>query len=280
MREHWESVVSPLLRAIGARVLVEVGIAFGLTTTKMLEWVAEHDGVLHGIDPMARRDVLALRDQHGDRFVLHQARSLDALPKIRDPDFILIDGDHNWFTVHRELQAIERVAREEGRRYPLTVLHDVDWPYGRRDMYFDPDAIPVEYRQEFAEGGVLPGVSELGVERGLNARTATAVAEGTPRNGVRTAVEDFISQSELKFHWSSVPGFHGAGILADEALLERTPSLRETLDFFHSSEFLEKQCRALEASRLETQAELEDAHRELRKLRRAATGRAGGTPGR
>jgi hypothetical protein len=280
MREHWESVLRPLLLAVGARVLVEVGISFGLTTAKMLEWVAEHDGVLHGIDPMARKDVLALQDEHGDRFVLHQARSLDALPEIRDPDFILIDGDHNWFTVHRELQVIERVAREDDRPYPLTVLHDVDWPYGRRDMYFDPQSIPAEYRQEFAEGGVLPGVSGLAGERGLNARTATALVEGTPRNGVRTAVEDFISESELKFHWSSVPGFHGAGILVDEVVLERAPALRQTLDFFRSSEFLENQCRALETSRLETQAELEETHRELRKLRRAATGRADGTPGR
>jgi Methyltransferase domain len=280
MREHWESVVSPLLVAVAARVLVEVGIAFGLTTTKMLEWVAAHDGVLHGIDPLPRRDVVALADEHADRFVLHRARSLEALPEIRDADFVLLDGDHNWFTVHRELQAIERVAREEGRPYPLTVLHDVDWPYGRRDMYYDPDTIPAQYRHEFAQGGVLPGVSELGGERGLNARTANAVVEGTPRNGVRTAVEDFIAGSELKFHWSSVPGFHGAGILADATVLERTPGLRETLDFFESAEFLEKQCRTLEASRLETQAELEEARRELRKLRRAASARADGTRGR
>src|SRR3954451_7936647 len=112
MRVHWESVVRPLLEAVQARVLVEVGTDFGGTTRMFLEWATEHDGVVHGIDPYPRREVTALAGEHGDRFVFHRALSLDALPEIRDPDFILIDGDHNWFTVHGELEAIDRVARE------------------------------------------------------------------------------------------------------------------------------------------------------------------------
>ena len=28
------------------------------------------------------------------------------------------------------------------RPLPLLVLHDVGWPYGRRDLYYDPDDIP------------------------------------------------------------------------------------------------------------------------------------------
>jgi hypothetical protein len=282
MGRHWNSVVRPLLIAVMARVLVEVGTAFGGTTTKMLEWAAAHNGVMHGIDPAPKPslDLEALKAQYGDRFVFHRALSLDALPKIRDPDFVLIDGDHNWYSVHGELQAIAQVAREEGRPYPLTVLHDVDWPYGRRDMYHDPETVPAEHRQEAARGGMMPGVEGLLGEQGMNAGMVNAVIEGTPRNGVRTAVEDFLSGTDLKLEWSSVPGFFGAGILADKALLEQTPALREALDVFKSPEFLEKQCRAIEASRVSMLARLQEARRELKAMRRAANEPAGGTPAR
>jgi hypothetical protein len=282
MGRHWESVVRPLLIAVMARILVEVGTAFGGTTTKMVEWAGAHGGVMHGIDPVPNPtlDLNALKRQYGDRFVFHRALSLEALPRIRDPDFVLIDGDHNWYTVHGELHAIAQVVREENRPYPLTLLHDVDWPYGRRDMYHDPETVPAEHRQEHARGGMLPGATELCGEHGLNTIRENALVEGTPRNGVRTAVEDFLAETDLKFDWSSVPGFFGVGILADEALLERTPPLRETLDVFRSPEFLEAQCRALETSRLSTLARLQEARRELSSIRRAtgSSEPAGGTP--
>jgi len=282
MGRHWESVVRPLLIAVMARVLVEVGTAFGVTTTKMLEWAAAHDGVMHGIDPSPRpkMDLDALNEQYGDRFVFHRELSLGALPRIRDPDFVLIDGDHNWYTVHGELHAIAQVAREENRPFPLTLLHDVDWPYGRRDMYHDPSTVPAEHRQEHASGGMVPGRSELAGEQGLNAFMQNAVAEGTPRNGVRTAVEDFLAETDLKLDWSSVPGFFGVGILADAQVLARTPALRGALDVFRSPEFLEAQCRALELSRVNTLARLHEARRELRALRRGASEPADGTPAR
>jgi Methyltransferase domain len=282
MGSHWESVVRPLLIALMARVLVEVGIAFGRTTTKMLEWAAAHDGVVHGIDPTPKPtlDLDELKANYGDGFVFHRALSLDALPKIRDPDFVVIDGDHNWYTVHGELYAIARVANEENRPYPLTLLHDVDWPYGRRDVYHDPETVPAEHRQEHARGGMLPGVTELSGARGLHADSHNALVEGTPRNGVRTAVEDFLAETDLNLLWTSVPGFFGLGILADEVLLERTPALREAIDAFHTPEFLEAQCRALETSRLHTLTGLQEARRELRSIRSAAGSSepAGGTP--
>jgi hypothetical protein len=282
MGSHWESVVRPLLIALMARVLVEVGIASGRTTTKMLEWAAAHNGVMHGIDPAPKPtlDLDKLKTNYGDGFVFHRALSLDALPRIRDPDFVVIDGDHNWYTVHGELHAIRRVVREENRPYPLTLLHDVDWPYGRRDNYYDPETVPAEHRQEHARGGMLPGVTELSGDRGLHAGSQNALVEGTPRNGVRTAVEDFLAESDLNLLWTSVPGFFGVGILADEVLLERTPALREAIDVFHTPEFLEEQCRALEMSRVNTHVRLQEAHRELRSIRSAAGSSepAGGTP--
>jgi Methyltransferase domain len=272
MGRHWESVVRPLLAALAGRVLVEVGIAFGVTTRRLLEWATANDAVVHGIDPAPNPplDLDEVEAKYGDRFLFHRALSLDALPKIRDPDFVLIDGDHNWYTVHSELHAIARVASEEGRPLPLTLLHDVDWPYGRRDMYYNPETVPAEHRHEHTRGGLLPGVVEPTGERGLNARFQNALVEGTPRNGVRTAVEDFLAETEMDLLWTSVPGFFGVGILADEKLLERRPAVRDAIDVFHSPEFLEEQCRAIELARLTTLARLMETGRALTRTRREA----------
>jgi hypothetical protein len=257
MTKDWESIVRPLLDALMPRVLVEVGVASGLTTTKLLDWAVAHNGVVHGIDPSPERDRLnQLKAGYGERFVFHDALSLDALPRVRDAEFVLLDGDHNWYTVHGELHAIAKIAREEGRSYPLTLLHDVDWPYGRRDLYYAPETIPAEHRHEHARSGMLPGVVELAGKEGLNAGMENAVVEGTPRNGVRTAVEDFLAETDVELHWTSVPGLCGVGILADERVLESTPALRHAIDVFRSPDFLEERCRALELERLNASVRL------------------------
>jgi len=82
------------------------------------------------------------------------------------------------------------------------------------------------------------------------------VVEGTPRNGVRTAVEDFLAETDLELQWTSVPGFCGVGILADERLLERTPALPRAIAWLRSPEFLDQRCRALELERLNANVRL------------------------
>ena len=53
---------------------------------------------------------------------------------------VVIDGDHNYYTVSEELRLIgERAA---GAELPLLLFHDVCWPHARRDDYFAPELIP------------------------------------------------------------------------------------------------------------------------------------------
>ena len=65
-------------------------------------------------------------------------------------DAALIDGDHNWFTVvPRAADARPRSRERPDRPCPVMILHDVLWPYGRRDLYYEPSRIPDEYRQPY-----------------------------------------------------------------------------------------------------------------------------------
>ena len=61
-------------------------------------------------------------------------------------DAALVDGDHNWYTVYNELKMLAATARDAGAPLPLLIMHDVCWPYGRRDLYYAPERIPEEFR--------------------------------------------------------------------------------------------------------------------------------------
>jgi len=137
--------------------------------------------------------------------------SLEVLPKLTSPfDCILIDGDHNWYTVYHELNVIreKNLLRTGG----LIFFHDVDWPWARRDMYYQPDTIPTQYQQEWAKLGVVRGNCELS-DNGSFGGYRKAVREGGPRNGVLTAIDDFLLENPGKFRFFRVRAGSGLGTL-------------------------------------------------------------------
>jgi hypothetical protein len=122
-------------------------------------------------------------------------------------DAVIIDGDHNYYTVSEELRLIAAAHHE----LPLLLFHDVAWPHGRRDDYYSADDIPPEHRHEIAEGGgLIPG--EPGVHHGGLPYRAAAAREGGPRNGVLTAVDDFVAERD-DLRLAIVPVFFGLGVV-------------------------------------------------------------------
>jgi hypothetical protein len=263
-----QAVVRPLLAAAEPDVVVEVGVFRGSITKLALRVTEPWGGKVHAIDPAPHDDfdVRALQEEYGGRLVFHHALSLEVLPKIRAADAALIDGDHNWYTVYHELTTLARVAAEEGKPFPLTLLHDIEWPYADRDMYHFPDTVPPEHRQPYEQSGVRLDTDEL-VEDGMNARCYNAVARGGPRNGVRTAIDDFLSEVDAPVSFTSVIGFFGLGVLYDERQLERRPQLRARIAELDSAEWLKEQCRRIERGRLMAVTRLQ----RLAERRRAAS---------
>jgi hypothetical protein len=155
---------------------------------------------------------VALADAH-ERVQLIRETSLDALPRIAaDAQAIVIDGDHNYYTVAQELRLIGEQSDAAGSGLPLLLLHDVCWPHGRRDDYFDVSQIPAEYRREPLVGdgaGIAPEDSGARADGLPYARSAAR--EGGPRNGVLTAVEEFVDGRE-RVRLVVVPAFFGFGV--------------------------------------------------------------------
>jgi len=138
--------------------------------------------------------------------------SLEVLPKLTEQfDCILIDGDHNWYTVFNELRLIEE--RNLLRNGGAIFLHDVSWPYGRRDMYYDLKNVPAEFTQPNAKKGIIRGESKLSDTEGINNIVYNALVEGGPRNGVLTAVEDFMNLHSCKYQYLSSDREVGLGML-------------------------------------------------------------------
>ncbi|MCU0267077.1 MAG: class I SAM-dependent methyltransferase [Acidimicrobiales bacterium] len=231
MFPFWSHAIAPLLEVVRPATVLEIGSQHGETTQQVL--AALPTAELHVIDPAPGFDVEAWQTRHGERFVFHRALSLDVLPSLPPVDLALVDGDHNWFTVSNELDVLRRTAASAGRPLPVLVLHDVCWPYGRRDGYYAPETVPAEHRQPFAYQGMVPGRSELVADGGTNGWIANAAHEGGPRNGVRTALEDFLADLPSEgpdVRCLVIEVLAGLAIVASDDQRTRRPDLDALLD--------------------------------------------------
>jgi Methyltransferase domain len=212
---HWGASLAnlaelmiPCLDAVGPRSVAEIGAYAGDLTGLLLRWAAGSGALIQAIDPSPKDELVAL-SEHRPELELVRETSHEALRHIPVPEAVVIDGDHNYYTVSEELRLIEE--RAAGGTLPLLMLHDVAWPHARRDSYFAPELIPEEHRQPMVEGpGLFPGVP--GTRPGGLPYHWAAEREGGPRNGVLTAVEDFVSERD-GLRLAIVPAFFGLGVV-------------------------------------------------------------------
>lgn len=231
----WDSIIGPLFAVARPRVIVEIGAEEGRHTHKLLAYCGANDAMLHAIDvfPLPARE--EWQREHADHLRFHQGTSLEILPTLDPYDAILIDGDHNWYTVFHELKAIEEMAKRSGT-FPLVFLHDTGWPTAHRDSYADPERIPSEHRHPYERGGIIPGRKQPGKreEGAFCPDFLFASREGGPCNGVRKAVEDFLKATDMPLRCIFLPGMHGLGILASEEYCALHSDVRAFLDSLES----------------------------------------------
>lgn len=254
MHPFWQLVVEPVLDAAGADTVIEIGAEQGRTTALLLDRASRRKkGTVHAIDPAPRFDASEWELEWGERFRFHRGRSLDLLPSVAgQADAVLIDGDHNHYTVLRELALIGRASAESGTPFPVVLAHDVGWPYGRRDLYYDPESIPAEFRHDAARAAILPGRSELG-DPGINGGLWNATVEGGPRNGVLTAIEDFVGAGSPPCETVTITGMHGLAVIVSRELLQSSADMSAEFDALASVEFLSRWTEQLEAARIQAE---------------------------
>ena len=249
-------LMTACLDAVKAKSVLEIGAYRGELTELLLDWAGDAASVA-AIDPLPTDELRRVAADHSE-LELHEETSHEVLARIDMPDAIVLDGDHNYFTLSGELRLIAERSEEQ---LPLLMFHDVGWPHARRDSYYAPDRIPEDQRQPLAHNtGLVPG-NEGVDESGLPFEWAAA-REGGERNGVLTAIEDFMTRGE-GLRLVRVPAFFGFGVLwAEDSPYAQW--LANILDPFDENPVLAR----LEANRV---AHLIAAHgrgRELHQLKR------------
>lgn len=214
-------LILPCLDHAGVRSIAEIGSEHGGMSKELAKRCQEKGATLTCIDPEPAAGFAewAQAEPH----VTHIAEpSLDALKACSAADAWFVDGDHNYYTVYHELKMIDAAQREGGKPL-LAFLHDVSWPCARRDFYYAPSRIPAGWRHPHSfDHGVRLGEEAAMRGRGLRGmgNFAVALEAGGERNGVLTAVEDFLRETdsdERPLMYVHVPAVLGLGIVFDAA---------------------------------------------------------------
>jgi hypothetical protein len=255
LSEHGELIFGAL-EAARPRRIVEIGSETGGFSKELLDWAGANGATLVTVEPFPTPEVRELA-QSTPHFELVTGRSPGALATIEPADAYVIDGDHNHWTVVRELQA----AYADGNR-PLSILHDVGWPWARRDLYYNPRALPDEATHSYSyEQAVHPDQDELVPVGGFHGdfQFAAAEAPGGENNGVLTAVEDFLKERpDLTLR--KLPVVFGVGfVFPDDA--DWAPRVKELLDPWHDSRLAER----LESNRVRLYVRVLDLQDRLRR---------------
>lgn len=252
MNRFWQRYIRPLIETAQPRKIMEIGADRGWNTGNILTYCRATGAHADIIDPAPRASLHEVLAQFGPaEYRYLPLKSVAAIPQLETPDVALIDGDHNWATVYSELNQLHARAEQTGHPPPIVISHDVAWPYARRDMYYNPDDLEASQKHPYAYRGMLPGVAEL-VEHGMNGVLANALHEGGPRNGVLTAIEDYIASAGTEFTFRTLPFFNGLGILVPAARM--TSALQALIDSFFSADNMLEACLALEADGMHLRA--------------------------
>ncbi|PIT03344.1 hypothetical protein TSA1_23190 [Bradyrhizobium nitroreducens] len=246
---EFSDLILEALRLADARDIVEIGSEYGGMSPFLAAHCRARDGQLTTIDPAPKREFMEWLKVSPD--IRHLAKtSLEAFADINGADAWVVDGDHNWYTVYNELGQIDAICRRAGK--PLLVfVHDIGWPCGRRDFYYAPERIPAEHRHAHSfQAGAIPGRDALVEGRGFRGMGQFAFAEGFggPRNGVMTAIDDFLAEAlrdGREFGFAEIPAVFGLGVIFDLTAPWSAP-LADLLLPYHQNKLI----RALEANRL------------------------------
>lgn len=239
--QDWDFTLLPfadlilrLFDVVRPETVVEVGADKGDFTGRLLDWAAVTGARVTAIDPAPASQLLELAERT-PKLNLIRKPSPEALAEVLPAGAIVLDGDHNYWTLSRELRAIFEGSAPTG--LPLMLLHDIGWPHARRDTYYAPDRIPDEHRQPLSgDALVAPGIPGTASE-GVRFEWA-AEREGGPGNGILTAVEDFVGE-RAGLRLAVIPAFFGLGVLwAEDAVW--ADAVAEIVGPWDSSPMLER----------------------------------------
>ncbi|ERJ11061.1 class I SAM-dependent methyltransferase [Haloplasma contractile] len=253
MRRFWESTIKPIISNLdNIKHIVEVGSDRGYNTENLAKFCNSHGAKLTVIDPFIKYEFNKIKDLNLNSIHLNKI-SLEALKDLKDIDVILLDGDHNWYTVYNELCVLN-----SNNKFPLIFAHDVGWPYDRRDLYYNPNDIPDEFTNDYEKAGMILGFNNLFKNKGLNTHLYNSIERDISRCGVLTAIEDFCNNNS-NIDVYIISGFHDLAIIYDKRIY----------NYYFFDKLIDKtlHMKSLEKERLQYLIKSKDSENTIKKLK-------------
>jgi hypothetical protein len=143
------------------------------------------------------------------RLNLVEGLSPQVLGEMPVADLYVLDGDHNYAVVREELRWIMENAPDA-----VVALHDVLWPSGRRDLYYQPTPLAPEDRNPATDDGPTVWHDDVTPAGFVGDGAYTVATEaGGERNGVLTAIEDALAETDGDWRLEIVPAVFGFGLM-------------------------------------------------------------------
>ena len=242
--------IKKIFEVLQPKSISEIGVEGGKFSRYLLQYVNDNDLEYIGVEPYPSDEIKELISSFNQKLVVSMSLDVKSEEALTC-DVVFIDGDHNYYTVYNELKKARKCNSTS-----VIFLHDVSWPCGRRDQYYNVQGLKKEDIQMYTfDGGLIPGKNkpqDIGFSG--EGSYAYAVEEGGKKNGVLTAIEDF-KREHSDYRYMELLSVFGLGILFREESLSK-----EQLGFFN---FFEKSLNLwnplfvnLEENRLELLIEL------------------------
>jgi len=197
-----------IMDGVGVTHIVEIGCEDGVNTAALFDYARSRGAKLTAVDPAA---VAFPPEMSGsDVFFFYRGTSRNFLGEDFRGEIVFMDGDHNYESVKGDLEIIDRNKAASGIK--IVFMHDVSWPWARRDNYYDLTQVR-EPHPNGTDVNISPYDAESDKFYLPPFNYSIARAEGGERNGVLTAVEDFLAEHESSWRFWRIPIFYGIGIL-------------------------------------------------------------------
>jgi len=187
--------------------VIEIGCEDGVNTAALWEYVRNRNAKLTAVDPAEVKFPFSASAKDG--FTFFRGTSKEFLNGGFRGEIVFMDGDHNYETVLSDLLTIDRNKAASGIK--IVFMHDVSWPWARRDNYYDLKQVS-DPRPNRADVNVSP-YADADKFYLPPFDYSVAESEGGERNGVLTAVEDFLAGNSGSWRFWRLPVFYGIGIL-------------------------------------------------------------------
>ena len=188
--------------------ICEIGSYKGLMTMYLVEKTKVLGAELSVVDPIIDEANFYNDKKH---VTPHSKISVDYLKDAKKAEIYFIDGDHNYETISTELELIDNML--DGDDVVCLFMHDTGWPLAYRDLYYNPDDL--KHTHKLIDECYLSPFEDGIAKKGPYYASGFYVAEEecTPKNGVRPAIEDFITKSKYRWHHASIPSIWGLSVL-------------------------------------------------------------------